>query len=269
MSDAAELSPLVARQGDVHQTRWLSSVLGSPGGPLQGHHRRSIRCCPAYLSARPTTTKTLRNFQPLRRAGHHHRKGDRLGALAPPRDRCPRSSYRPWTARFPATSTYTPCPTTPQPTGPPPSSAGSSTTPVRRALHPDQLAVAELGRAVVRFSSSPRSCAADPTAQRDSSNTGIRNWNENPRPFVWTKTTEEILESIARYCTRINESRHYGMPVGSRSTPARVPRLACGLLGDAQGGCGLQADEGRRSGPGGRHCPCGIGRIAIPITTLA
>ena len=36
----------------------------------------------------------------------------------------------------------------------------------------------------------------------------IKTWNENPQPFVWTKTADEILESIARYCTRINESRH-------------------------------------------------------------
>jgi len=36
----------------------------------------------------------------------------------------------------------------------------------------------------------------------------IDNWNADPRPFVWTKPAEEILESIARYCTRINESRH-------------------------------------------------------------
>ena len=36
----------------------------------------------------------------------------------------------------------------------------------------------------------------------------IENWNENPRPFVWTKTADQILESIARYCTRINDSRH-------------------------------------------------------------
>jgi transposase len=36
----------------------------------------------------------------------------------------------------------------------------------------------------------------------------IDTWNENPRPFVWTKTADEILESIARYCNRINESRH-------------------------------------------------------------
>jgi transposase len=36
----------------------------------------------------------------------------------------------------------------------------------------------------------------------------IATWNENPRPFVWTKTAEQILDSIARYCTRINDSRH-------------------------------------------------------------
>jgi transposase len=36
----------------------------------------------------------------------------------------------------------------------------------------------------------------------------IHNWNEDPRPFVWTKTAEQILESLARYCKRINQSRH-------------------------------------------------------------
>jgi transposase len=36
----------------------------------------------------------------------------------------------------------------------------------------------------------------------------ITTWNQNPRPFVWTKTADQILDSIARYCNRINESRH-------------------------------------------------------------
>ena len=36
----------------------------------------------------------------------------------------------------------------------------------------------------------------------------IETWNNNPRPYVWTKTADEIFESIATYCTRINESRH-------------------------------------------------------------
>src|SRR3954471_14313458 len=35
----------------------------------------------------------------------------------------------------------------------------------------------------------------------------IDTWNDEPRPFVWTKTADEILESIARYCQRINDSR--------------------------------------------------------------
>jgi transposase len=43
-------------------------------------------------------------------------------------------------------------------------------------------------------------------------NTDIRawidTWNDDPRPFVWTKTADQILDSIARYCERINESRH-------------------------------------------------------------
>ena len=30
------------------------------------------------------------------------------------------------------------------------------------------------------------------------------NWNEDPRPFAWTKTAEEILESLARYLAKIS-----------------------------------------------------------------
>jgi len=36
----------------------------------------------------------------------------------------------------------------------------------------------------------------------------IENWNDDPKPFVWTKTADQILDAIARYCGRINESRH-------------------------------------------------------------
>src|SRR3954471_10865165 len=36
----------------------------------------------------------------------------------------------------------------------------------------------------------------------------IDTWNDNPRPFVWTKTADQILDSFARYCERINDSRH-------------------------------------------------------------
>jgi transposase len=33
-------------------------------------------------------------------------------------------------------------------------------------------------------------------------------WNDDPRPFVWTKTADEILESIASYLQIINDSGH-------------------------------------------------------------
>ncbi|MEJ7705015.1 MAG: IS630 family transposase [Geodermatophilaceae bacterium] len=36
----------------------------------------------------------------------------------------------------------------------------------------------------------------------------IKIWNENPRPFVWTKTADEILEALTRYCQRINGAGH-------------------------------------------------------------
>ena len=32
----------------------------------------------------------------------------------------------------------------------------------------------------------------------------IEHWNENPRPYVWVKTADQILASIARYCERIS-----------------------------------------------------------------
>jgi transposase len=30
-------------------------------------------------------------------------------------------------------------------------------------------------------------------------------WNTNPKPYVWTKTADEILDNLANYCTRINQ----------------------------------------------------------------
>jgi transposase len=32
--------------------------------------------------------------------------------------------------------------------------------------------------------------------------------NQSPRPFVWTKTADEILASVARFCARTSESGH-------------------------------------------------------------
>jgi transposase len=36
----------------------------------------------------------------------------------------------------------------------------------------------------------------------------IDTWNENPRPYVWNKTADQILDTIKRYCQRINRTAH-------------------------------------------------------------
>jgi transposase len=35
----------------------------------------------------------------------------------------------------------------------------------------------------------------------------INEWNADPKPFVWAKTADQILESIASYCQRLTEAR--------------------------------------------------------------
>jgi transposase len=38
--------------------------------------------------------------------------------------------------------------------------------------------------------------------------TWITNWNDEPKPFVWHKSADEILNSLATYCQRISASGH-------------------------------------------------------------
>lgn len=36
----------------------------------------------------------------------------------------------------------------------------------------------------------------------------LESTNDNPKPFVWTKTADQILASVARFCQRISDSGH-------------------------------------------------------------
>jgi transposase len=36
----------------------------------------------------------------------------------------------------------------------------------------------------------------------------IDTWNDNPRPFVWTKTADQIFDSLKRFCMRTSNSGH-------------------------------------------------------------
>ncbi|MEV4189326.1 hypothetical protein AB0J28_48625, partial [Streptosporangium canum] len=36
----------------------------------------------------------------------------------------------------------------------------------------------------------------------------IKDWNADPKPFIWTKTAEEILDSLARFRQRTSGAGH-------------------------------------------------------------
>jgi transposase len=38
--------------------------------------------------------------------------------------------------------------------------------------------------------------------------TWVKAWNENPKPFIWTKTAEQILDSLGRLLKRTNGGAH-------------------------------------------------------------
>ena len=51
--------------------------------------------------------------------------------------------------------------------------------------------------------------------------------NENPKPFVWMKSADQLLESLKSYCHRISETGHQGdLTVtthnGHTSAPERI-----------------------------------------------
>jgi len=38
--------------------------------------------------------------------------------------------------------------------------------------------------------------------------TYLEHHNRHPKPFIWTKTADQILDSVARFCKRISNSGH-------------------------------------------------------------
>src|SRR5206468_9327317 len=50
----------------------------------------------------------------------------------------------------------------------------------------------------------PRGVHTSVTALEQDIRTWIDGWNENPKPFSWTKTADQILNSLADYLTKIN-----------------------------------------------------------------
>ena len=45
--------------------------------------------------------------------------------------------------------------------------------------------------------------------------------NKNPKPFCWTKSADDILASLARFCKRISDSQHKRFSSYKRSFRSR------------------------------------------------
>ena len=54
---------------------------------------------------------------------------------------------------------------------------------------------------------------------KTTSATGSTHWNQDPRPFIWTKTADEILDSLAKYIAqRISRRRTLVCCAGNSAT---------------------------------------------------
>lgn len=84
--------------------------------------------------------------------------------------------------------------------------------PLPRALHPHQLLLAqqvERWFALLTSKHIRRGVHKNVQALERDIRTWIKTWNEDPKPFVWTKTAAEIFERLAGYLNRIYDSGHW------------------------------------------------------------
>ena len=62
----------------------------------------------------------------------------------------------------------------------------------------------------------------------------LADYNENPRPFVWTADAELILNRVQRVCERISNSPHYALPNSSLDRPGPGGRRNQGRVSESR-----------------------------------
>ena len=68
--------------------------------------------------------------------------------------------------------------------------------------------------------------------------------NADPKPFVWTRTADEILASVARYCQRTTPSHHWHYLATSRRSFSVLAPVYARRLGRRAAG----VEEGAKVG---------------------
>ncbi|MFL4473059.1 hypothetical protein ACIPVK_03560 [Paeniglutamicibacter sp. MACA_103] len=88
-----------------------------------------------------------------------------------------------------------------------PSTTGWRPSALSHAFHANRLVLDQPGRTLVRVHhrpvAAPRVRKSVPALERDVK-AWIETWNDDPKPFVWEKTAEEILKSLAKYIERFS-----------------------------------------------------------------
>ena len=175
--------------------------------PGPGTHRPGAADAPRGARAAQLRLRAARHHRLVRRAEHRHRQGDRQAVRPAPgrglprlpgRDRPPgrprpggpRDLRQPLRPQSPVVQrgcwpTRASCCTSPPPT--PPGSTRSSD-----------------GSPNCSGDASNAACSAPSTSSPPRSKTGSSSGTKSARPFKWTKTADQIIDRICRYCSRIS-----------------------------------------------------------------
>ena len=85
------------------------------------------------------------------------------------------------------------------------------TSPLLYALHPDLLLLAQRGErwfGLLTDKLIRRGVHTSVQALENDIREWIATWNDNPRPFTWTKTADEILNSLADYLAKVGATQN-------------------------------------------------------------
>src|SRR6516162_1472402 len=163
---------------------------------------RCCRCVPVRSSGAAMTTRS-RHHLVVRRSGYRHRPCHRPLLPTSPRGRIPQVPDRGRAGRAGRSRHPSGARQLRHPQGPARESVARPPPALSPPLHPDQRLLAQSSRTLV---CSPRRQADQ--ARRPSQHLrsqgrhcGVKAHNDDPKPFIWTKTADAILQTIARCCT--------------------------------------------------------------------